>query len=265
MKDHTNATHCDYAGDREDALMSYLYGEDGPAVRIFDAHLATCATCREELDELRGVRGRLAEWAPPEPVEALTTLRRFAPRPKRSLWGALGDMPVWAQVAAASLIVGLSTGLANLDVTYGANGFTIRSGWWPAPASAAAPAPTDAPWRADLAALESELQSEITQVKTASAQSQTAATPTPVDATTTAHDEALLRQVRNLIAQSDSRNQRDLALRVGEVVRDVNTQRRADLVNINRTFGQLQNDMGVELLKQREQLNNYVMQVSSQK
>ncbi len=264
MKDHTNRTDCDYAGDREGTLMSYLYGEDGPAVQAFDAHLAACGRCREELDELRGVRGRLAEWAPPEPAEALTAPRRPAPPRKRSLWGALGEMPVWAQVAAASLIIGLSTGLANLDVTYGAAGLTIRSGWWPAPASAAVSTPTAAPWRADLAALESQLQSEITEVKTAAAQSQPAA-PVPAAAAVPAHDEALLRQVRSLIAQSDSRNQRELALRVGEVVRDVNTQRRSDLVNINRTLGQLQNDMGVELLKQREQLNNYVMQVSSQK
>jgi hypothetical protein len=241
--------------------VAYLYGEEGPSTRAFDVHLASCAVCRQELDELRGVRGRLAEWAPPEPLGALTLPRAVSPPPTRRLWRALGEIPLWAQVAAASLIIGLSTGLANLDVHYGAEGLTIRSGWWaPATPEALTGEQAATPWRADLASLESRLRSEIGQV-----QASAPAAPVQASMDTKSHDDALLQQVRNLIAESDRRHQRELALRVGEVVRDVNTQRRADLVNIDRTLGQFQNDMGVELLKQRQQLNNYVLQVSSQK
>ncbi len=255
----TEHTRCTYSGDRIDALMMYFYGEAGAEGAAFDRHLAGCAACREELDALRGVRGRLAEWAPPEPAGALAP-QAVATSPRRRLWRALGEIPVWAQIAAASLIVGVSAGAANLSVRYGADGLTIRSGWWPAEAAAPS-APPSEPWRAELASLRSDLESSLAEVRTAATARQD---PTAAPAAAN-HDDAIMRQVRSLIEESDRRHQRELALRVGEVLRDVNAQRRADLVNIDRSLGTLQNNMGVELLKQREQVNNYMLRVSSQK
>ena len=71
------------------------------------------------------------------------------------------DLPVWAQVAAALLVLGVSAGIANLDVRYDQSGLTIRTGWSPDAACARSrrrPAagtarrrqPPAAPWRADL-------------------------------------------------------------------------------------------------------------------
>ena len=62
-------TTCTYSGNRDDALIAYLYEEIDPVIHAaFDAHLASCARCRADLTGLRGVRAGLAQWAPPEPV-----------------------------------------------------------------------------------------------------------------------------------------------------------------------------------------------------
>jgi hypothetical protein len=61
--------------------------------------------------------------------------------------------------------------------------------------------------------------------------------------------------VRALLDESERRQQRELALRVAEVLRDVSTQRQADLVKIDRSLGAVQNNLGVEVMKQRQSLN----------
>jgi hypothetical protein len=256
----TKQTSCNYEGDRADALIAYLYGEDAEDRRVFEAHLAACAVCRDELEAMGGVRAHLSHWAPPEPLGALT--RREAPvRVGRGRGRALAEIPAWAQIAAASLIIGVSVGIANVHVQYGDGGLTIRSGWMADRAPAAEPAepaePEDRePWRGELAALRGELASELAAVRTAAVQEAQAGREDP---------DELMRQVRALITESDRRHQRELALRVGEAMRDLSTQRRVDLVNIDRSLGTMQNNLGMEMLKQREQLNNYVLRVSSQK
>ena len=57
---------CTFANRRDDVLLSYLYEELDAAARAeFDAHLASCVECREELDACRSVRRKLAAWTPP--------------------------------------------------------------------------------------------------------------------------------------------------------------------------------------------------------
>ena len=67
-----------------------------------------------------------------------------------------------------------------------------------------------------------------------------------------------LRRVRALIDESERRQQRELALRLADVVREVHSQRQADLVKIDRSLGVLQNSTGMEVMKQRELLNYLV-------
>ena len=45
-----------------------------------------------------------------------------------------------------------------------------------------------------------------------------------------------MRRVRALLEESEKRQQRELALRVAEVLRDVNAQRQADLMKIDRSL-----------------------------
>ncbi len=65
---------CRYAGDRDGALIAFLYDDaegETPERARFEAHVQTCERCRDELAVLRGVRLQLAQWAPPEPGFAI--------------------------------------------------------------------------------------------------------------------------------------------------------------------------------------------------
>ena len=246
---------CGYSGDREAALVASLYDDGDPALRAaFEAHLTGCGRCRDELDALRGVRVQLGRWAPPEPSFAVISRQSSGVSPSRQSWWR--EIPAWAQVAAAVLLVGVSAGIANLDVRYDANGLSVRTGWSKQPpAPAAGVARNDgaaAPWRADLTALERQLKTEF-RVAQVSAAAVAPVAPTPRAAS--AADADVLRRVRALLDESEKRQQRELALRVAEVVRDVNAQRQADLVKIDRSLGVVQNNLGVEVMKQRQSLN----------
>jgi hypothetical protein len=64
-----------------------------------------------------------------------------------------------------------------------------------------------------------------------------------------------VRRVRALIEESEKRQNSELALRIAEVMRDVHAERQADLVRIDRTLGAVQNNLGVEVMKTRQQVN----------
>ena len=125
--------YCHLQHDREETLIAYLYDDIDPVARAaFDEHLGTCERCRTELRTLSGVRKQLARWAPPELTVASAAaaghpLPAHAPATAARSWWR--DIPAWAQVAAALLFLGVSAGVANLDVRYDHNGLTVRTGW----------------------------------------------------------------------------------------------------------------------------------------
>src|SRR5258705_249312 len=83
---------------------------------------------------------------------------------------------------------------------------------------------------ADIAALERQLKGEIRAAQT----STTSVSPTAVKtAPISASDAEVIRRVRALVDESEKRQQRELALRVAELARDVTAQRQADLVKID--------------------------------
>ena len=49
-----------------------------------------------------------------------------------------------------------------------------------------------------------------------------------------------MQRVRAMIDQSEQRQQRELALRLSQVAREVDTQHQADLLQIQQDFGQQQ-------------------------
>lgn len=246
--------------NRDDVIVGYLYDDLAPRARhAFEDHVVGCRVCRSELEDLRGVRADLAQWAPPEPARVLA----FDPRPRRRnrVWAALADVPVWVQVAAALVVLGVSLRAANLQIRIEREGVTVRTGVT-APAegasqSAAAAPAAAAPWRADLAALEQNLRAEV---QTASLQLRSDADQSRADRS----DEALLRRVRALIEASEQNQRRELALRVAEIARDVQAQRTADLQRIQRTFTVLETNTAGEIVKQRQLWNNLAMRVSQQ-
>jgi hypothetical protein len=258
---------CSYGDDRDEVIVAFLYDDPDATAEErsrFETHLRTCARCQTDVAALRGVRAQLARWSPPEPTFATGNPPFNPPSSARNppWWSAI---PVWAQVAAALLFLGVSAGIANLDVRYDQSGLSVRTGWSNragAPGEAAKAArtegprgsspATDAPWRADIAALERQLKGEIRAAQA----STTGAPPQAVRiAATSAPDAEVLRRVRALVEESEKRQQRELALRVAELARDVTAQRQADLVKIDRTLGVVQNNVGIEVMKNRQQIN----------
>ena len=65
-----------------------------------------------------------------------------------------------------------------------------------------------------------------------------------------------------LFRSSERKQQRELALRIAEVFHDVQTQRQADLVKIDRSLSMLQNNTGVEVMRQRQLINSLAVRVS---
>ena len=268
---------CGYTADRDETLIAYVYGEIDPVQHAaFDAHIATCERCRKELADLRGVRGRLQEWTAPGATGSIAhavapAVPDAASVTRASTWTMLREIPAWAQVAAALLVLGISAGIANLDVRYDRSALTIHTGWsrpspraesdsiGPAVQPIRAPAAA-VPWRTDLDALERRLRTEF--------HGGTAAGATPAlsarDAGSASADAQLLRRVRALIDDSERRQQNELALRIADVVREFDSKRGSDLVNIDRTLRAMQSNTGVEVLKQQQQIN-YLYRAAVQK
>lgn len=242
-------------------LIGYLYDDIDPAERAaFDRHLAVCAECRYELGQLGLVRERLEQWTPPEPAfladspAAMDDRRASARilqgpglRPRKRF-----DLPVWAQVAAAMLFVGLSAGLANLRITYNDDGLSVTTGWMratPARVEAPAPPPVDpTPWKADLAALEQQLRGEMGRA---------AAQPVAVRS----DDADTMRRVRTLIDDSEKRQQRELSLRVAEISNDLRAQRAMDLRNMSRNLTEIQTTTGADLMRLYRMQNDLAVRV----
>ena len=240
---------CSYGDGRDEAIVAFLYDEaDGSAAERgrFETHLQTCARCRADVASLGGVRSQLARWSPPEPVNLQSNLpSAFGNQP----WWR--QVPAWAQVAAALLFLGVSAGIANLDVRYDQNGLSVRTGW-SRPANVVAQAPAAAPWKADIAALESQLKTEMRATQTAAP---AASAPVARTVALSVSDADVTRRVRAIVEDSEKRQQRELALRIAELLRDVNAQRQSDLAKIDRTLGAVQNNVGIEVLKNRQQMD----------
>lgn len=271
---------------QKDALVSYLYDECDAAERArMEAHLATCAECRAEVAEFRNVRAQLAGWTPPNrdlgfTIVSTTPATDASARKWRSarVWMPAG------LAAAAVLLLAAAAAIANLDVRYGRDGLVIRTGWRhevtqsnsptvvqsnsavaqsgstvarstsptvvPSPNPAVARSNPSAVTQADLVALERRLKSEW-----ATAGSR----PLRVVSAANASDEELLQRVQALIGESERRQNRELAVRVAQVVRDFDAQRQNDLVRIQNGFGALQGSTAAD-----RQLLNYLVKVSRQ-
>ena len=256
-------TFCNSGGKRDETIVSYVYGEMEAEDRAaFDRHLAACAPCRAELSDLHDVRQELSRWAPPEPSSYLPLSLPLDRAAASAAPVRARAVPVWAQAIAATVLIGASLGIANFDVSYSAaHGLSVRTGWRhetaainPQPAAAVAPVAATsgapAPWSSDLAALAAELRSAIDARPV---------TATPVAA---GSDDAVMRRVRQMLQDSERRQQSELALRMAEAVRELQQQRQADLVKIDRTLGLMQSRTGFEVMRTQRQMNSLAQQVS---
>jgi hypothetical protein len=237
--------------DDKTTLIAYLYGEVDAAMRAsIDLHLGSCARCAAEVRALGDVRAELSLWAPPDAKLGFAIVKTSEQQPAAQVlrpaqWWR--TVPVWAQAAAAVLVLAAGLGIANLQVRSGPDGLSATTGWMatPAPVPAAAPQNGEA-WRTALVSLEQQLRNEIRAAR----DQQTAA----ARASAPAADEATIRRVQQLLAASEERQSRELALRLTQFTYDMNMQRRADLKLIEKGFGQYDEQM----IRQRQMMNNVI-------
>lgn len=233
----------DHIHDKPEALLDYLYEEGDPAQRLrIKRHLQDCATCSVAVLELQSVRGLLSEWKPPAARLGFKIVpggeqTPVATQPVRWRFGAA--WPRWAQVAAGIFLFSAGMAFSQLHVEVANGALTVRS-------RSAEPAITAAAGLTPVAHTGTDIPLP----------------PAPVAMNEPARNvsaaDEVLRRVKALIDQSESRQQRELALRLADVVRDFDTQRQADMQRVDQNFGQLEGQTGAEVARQRELLNQLV-------
>jgi anti-sigma factor RsiW len=238
--------------DDKQTLVSYLYGEvDHETRQAVDAHLDACAACAAEVIALGDARSGLGMWVPPDVELDFKIVKKSELPPANVLRPARwwNTVPPWAQAAAAILVLAAGAAIANVQVTSGPQGFSVSTGWMAPSAAPALSEPFDGKaveQRVEraLVSLEQQLRSEIRSTRE---QETRVAARTPVD-------EATIRRVQQLIAASEQRHEQKLAMRFVEFTRDMNMQRRADLVKIGQGF----DEYNGQLLRQRQMMNNMI-------
>jgi hypothetical protein len=243
----------------KELLVGYLYDElDGSARHAFEAHLRACPECQAEVGGLQATRGHIAAWAPPDRDLELRVVRgRSAAPPAPRAWA----MPAWGLAAAATLVLAASAALANIEVRYDDRGVTVRTGWGraAAPTVSADVEPAATPGEAiDVVALNQRLS----QLEAAFARAPQAAS---ASAAARMSDAELLRRVRELIGEAETRQQREVALVLAQVVKDFDRQRRTDLAMLEQGLGAYQGLTNAEIAQQRDMLNQLVMATRQEK
>ena len=265
-------TMCD-----KDQLVSYLYEDLADSERAaFERHLRVCDDCRGELNALRGVRADLISWSPPQPDFGFRVVRepKIVPMTPRS-WRAWYT-PAAGLAAAAVLVLAAAVSIARVEVRSGPDGITVRTGW-----SAVAPASEQpvgetgarsAAGRGDMVLPASTANVDATMLALLDRRLRALETATrevgPVRNASTlsarASEADLLRRMRELLAQSETKQQGELALRIAQVIRDVDAQRVEDLKRIQQGLRGIEASVSAEAAGHRE-LTNYILTSAKQK
>jgi hypothetical protein len=199
------------------------------------------------------VRRHLDSWRPPAQTIGFRIVPEHAPLVARD--GGRSALWPWGLAAAAVLVLAAAASLANLQIRYDAAGVMVTTGWGRAP-QAAEPAPALAvpveagTWDRELAALEERLRAELASAPPAGP---FGSAPAPA-----ADYGELLRRTRGLIQESERRQQREMALRLTEMVQEIDRQRQMDLVRVQRGLGRLEQWTGAEMAQQRGMVNYMV-------
>jgi Putative zinc-finger len=241
-------TMCD-----KDLLVGYVYDDITDIDRgRFERHLRECAACRAEVSAIRGVRDDLATWIPPEPHPGfqLTQPRR----PSLRAWWT----PALGLAAAAVIVLAAALAVANVEITYSANGVSVRTGWARGGPDADARAAAGVRGREDEVLPAAQTTPAVLTAMDRRLSLLEAAARSAAPSSQRVSDTEILRRVRDLLAQSESRQQQELALRIAQVIRDVDAQRLADLSRIQQGLGRIDAMTTAEAAAHRD-LANYIL------
>ena len=232
-----------HIADNHEALLDYLYEEGDPAERLMIAkHLQECAACSVAVLEFQNVRGMLRDWGPPASELGFRVVQDREPSPDANPeqpvrshsswdWMTRSHATPWLQAAAAVILFVAGMAVSQINVDYRSGAVVLSMGSAPV-----------ASGRGSSITLRPETVAYTPTNPNPDANRQAL----PGDQTT-ADTEVLLQRVRAMIDQSEQRQQRELALRLSQVTREVDTQHQADLLRIQQDFGQ-QQDATMEYL-----------------
>jgi hypothetical protein len=282
-------------------LYEDLSGADRAA---FEAHMRDCAECRDDLKALGAVRVDLAAWAPPQADLGFRVVRgpsetghvlRMPVNSWRAWW-----TPAAGFAAAAVLVLAAASAIARVEVHRGPDGITVRTGWSasaplqsargygetsPSPASVslqstrgygeASPQGVNAQLTNATAsakrigegvltvdvAFVAELERRLTALETAASRDSGLRSGSALSARA---DAEIVKRVRELVAQSESRQKGELALRISQVIHDFDAQRASDLARIQQGLGRIDASVREESAAHRD-LTNYILASAKQK
>lgn len=237
-----------HISDNHEALLDYVYEEGEPAERLRIArHLQECAACSVAVLEFQTVRGMLSGWRPPASQLGFRIVQDEQAQPPtahRAWWIPSSRVGVWAQSAAAVLLFAAGVAVSQLNIDYVDGALTVRT----RSAESNAPAIRNA---------SIELPPSLQTVGSGFSQTATGTG----SRTEIADTEQLLQRVRAMIEQSEIRQQRELALRLSQVAREVDTQQKADLLRIQQNLGQFEMQTGAQI-DQQQQIMDYLVRTS---
>ena len=156
---------------------------------------------------------------------------------------------MWGLAAAAVLVLAAMATLANLQFEVGEQGLVVRLGW-------GEPQAVDQVSPADLADLRDGLRQEMLTPQVATSVNGVPAEWTSIPGS---GDDPWIGSVRELIRESEQRQQLVFDNRVREAEQRIASQRRSDLSEMERTFREVDAE-DAELA--RQQLMEYLRRVS---
>ena len=248
----------------KELLVAYVYDDiiDMDRARV-ERHLRECAACRAEAIALRTVRDDLSAWDAPQPTTGFRLVSDRKPS-WRAWW-----TPAFGFAAAAVLLLAVASAIANVEVSYGANGLTVRTGWnrpvevvrevkvepkpaQPASLRGSALQPRRGNARDD--------QPAPHGARVVHARDGHAAGVGDLGASGRRADHAAGQRPRGA---ERTRQQQELALRIAQLIRDVDAQRVADLMRIQQGQGRIEAMTTAEAAAHRD-LASYILTSSKQ-
>lgn len=256
----------------QDVLVDYLYGEAEDETRLrVEAHARGCARCADEIGGLREVRDTLETWRPPPaalgfrvaadtgeqdvPVAALTP---------RSGWSRVRRVPAWGLAAAALVMLATAATIAKPEVQFTQGGMVVRIGWTE---TMTTPAPVGA---------DSLREPDVTVSADEPRRDQQSVLGTPVgtggraagrdprlgdprgEAPAVSGTDGVTQGVRQVIRESEQRQQQALVNGLQQLEQQQANRRRADLVDMERVLAQMED---ADATRVREQLLEYARQL----